>query len=484
MSEGDEQSKQVTVISSLPYNTTTNGSSNNNGSNSLPSLKSQQPQESPVPSHSHANVNSNVNSNPHSHHRHHHHYHKFVNHHHHTMPHHHHHHHHHHHSQPRVSPNTHPHHHHPAQLPLDQAQDGGTLPEPQASDTPRSDDKAGLKTMRTRKRKRTRNTRPHTPKLNTEPIKQLMAEMFPHRKFLGSIIYNPTTRWSTLQTETLYGLKPDLQRRFAELKTRYIERSKNMPVVELELETRYIPYLPPLSSEYVNSVVEIIIPFRHIVTFKQDLRNEIPQYRREVWGGASGVYTDDSDILYALMHLGFFDEEEEEAAEGEEGNGGKFDLSVWNPSWDPTVDLIKPIRSFQRASSCSSDDEEEEEQNNGAGGADEGVYGDLSVEILLLPPLPQYHGFCQHGINSRSWNVAPEKTTNQHSGLSFAVYNVKWTTRGSYLQNPLFHSLAATEAAEENHERDEPMVKTTRGWKFDLDTYKRIKKSSVDGNCK
>lgn len=97
------------------------------------------------------------------------------------------------------------------------------------------------------------------------------------------------------------------------------------------------------------------------------------------------------------MHLGLFN--------------NTIDLSIWNKKWT-TKDLIKPLQS--------------QLDNNDDGtnlGIDKDVYGDLSVEILLLPNLPKYYGFYQNGINSRSW------LTSYHSGLSFAVYNVKWETR-------------------------------------------------------
>lgn len=229
------------------------------------------------------------------------------------------------------------------------------------------------------------------PKLNLEPINQIIKELFPQRHFLGTLIYNPTTTWETLQTAELYGLKPELQNRFNEIKQEFIVRKKYQPFGGI----RYIPTLPPLPSEYINNIIEIKIPFRHIILFKQDIANEL--ITRELWGGASGIYTDDSDILQVLMHLGLFN--------------NTIDLSIWNKKWT-TKDLIKPLQS--------------QLDNNDDGtnlGIDKDVYGDLSVEILLLPNLPKYYGFYQNGINSRSW------LTSYHSGLSFAVYNVKWETR-------------------------------------------------------
>lgn len=219
-------------------------------------------------------------------------------------------------------------------------------------------------------------------------------ELFNDRHFLGTLIYNPTTTWDNLQTSQLYGIKQELQEHFNEIKQSYILRKFN----SIHSQVRYIPTIPPLPSDYINCIIEIKIPFRHIIEFKQDVGNDL--ITRELWGGASGVYTDDSDLLQVLMHLGLFN--------------NSIDLSIWNENWTAR-DLIKPLNVMEDKESM---------------GIDKGIYGDLSVEILLLPNLPKYYGFFQNGINSRSW-----LDQNHHSGLSYAVYNVKWETKGSYLRH-------------------------------------------------
>lgn len=289
--------------------------------------------------------------------------------------------HHHHHS-----PHHHHHHHHHYHHRLDNSSESTPLANTTNGSTKRKNDETEpLKPHRQLFKRRP------TPKLNLEPINQIIKELFPQRHFLGTLIYNPTTTWETLQTAELYGLKPELQNRFNEIKQEFIVRKKYQPFGGI----RYIPTLPPLPSEYINTIIEVKIPFRHIILFKQDIANEL--ITRELWGGASGIYTDDSDILQVLMHLGLFN--------------NTIDLSIWNKKWT-TKDLIKPLQS--------------QLDNNDDGtnfGIDKDVYGDLSVEILLLPNLPKYYGFYQNGINSRSWLIS------YHSGLSFAVYNVKWETR-------------------------------------------------------
>ncbi|KAI3406747.2 hypothetical protein KGF56_000352 [Candida oxycetoniae] len=293
----------------------------------------------------------------------------------------------------------------------------------------------------------------NTPKLNIEPIVQLISELFPKRQFLGTIIYNPTTTWDTLQTQYLYGLKQDLQRTFQKSKQNYRDRCAEG---DFKIETRYIPCIPPLPLEYINSIIEVIIPFRHIIEFKQDFRNEIVSKERELWGGTSGIYTDDSDILHVLLHMGLFND--------------SVDLSQWNKTWT-REDIIKPRYVMHSDNDDGSTSEEAKEKEQ----VDDDVYGDLSVEILLLPPLPQYIGYFQNGINARSWNVAKHNDAKQqeHSGLSYVVYNIRWLRRGSYLQ---FSQLkqACFDEMQRDYQENENLIKHSNGWLFDYKTFKRI----------
>ncbi|CCG21255.1 Rxt3 transcriptional repressor [Candida orthopsilosis Co 90-125] len=395
----------------------------------------------------------------------------------HSLPHHHHHHHHHHvhphhrHHHHHIVDNPNHHHHHhlehnnnsPSQAPTSNEQQQLQQVNIQRN---ASGEKYKLSTTEFPAPSNKRNK----PQLNTEPIKSIIEEFFPNRRFIGTIIYNPTTTWETLQTRTLYGLKPSLISRFDEIKKAYKQQTKfnNLP-------TRYIPVIPPLPQEYINSVIEIKIPFRYIVEFKQDLSNGIVS--RELWGGASGVYTDDSDILQVLLHIGFFND--------------SIDLSVWNKKWTMD-DILRPINALNQASKDSSmgvnkndlviNETEPQKQTNDSNSndantipqsVDKDIFGDLSVQVLLLPSLPSYHGFFANGINSRSWNLA-QSTNNQHSGLSYVVYNIKWEERGSYLQDKAL--MRAVELENEvDYELNHELMREKGGWNFDYDTYTRIK---------
>ena len=266
--------------------------------------------------------------------------------------------------------------------------------------------------------------------LDTEPIKELLTELFPSRQYLGTIIYNPTTTWETLQTSQLYGLKPEHHERFQEIKDLFEERSHDATV-------KYIPTIPPLSNDYINCVIEVKIPYAHIRRFKLDFETVIR--KRELWGGAGGVYTDDSDLLCVLTHLGLFN--------------NTIDLKQWNSKWVP-ADIIKPHT---------------QESENDPQDIDHGVYGDLSVEILLLPRLPLYPGYYANQINSRSWIG-----NNKHRGLSIAIHNIKWESCGTYLRDKSIFKRYHQELIQDTQE-NHSNISQKQGWSFNYKYYKELK---------
>lgn len=275
------------------------------------------------------------------------------------------------------------------------------------------------------------------PKLNTEAIHEILKEYFPKRKFLGTIIYNPTTTWETLQTEQLSGLKDEDHERFEEVKRAYIARIQDPH----ELSQRhYIPSIPLLRNDYINNILEVKIPIRHLKQFEACIHDGIVINNRELWGGVSGVYTDDSDILCVLAHLGLF--------------SGNLDLKDWNASWNSKSQHI----------SSKTTNENNESNNSG------NIHGDLSVELLLLPRLPQYHGFFANGINSRSWI----KTTGKHSGLSIAVYSVKWESPCTYLGEKSVYKNFQRELEQDAKEVN-LLSKGQSGWSFNYNYYKKLK---------
>lgn len=266
--------------------------------------------------------------------------------------------------------------------------------------------------------------------IDKSQLLEILKELFPHRHNLGTLVYNPTTTWSTLQTAQLTGLKPEHHERFQQLKEDYEDKLKEE---YFRNNFKYIPMIPPLSNDYINYLLEIKIPYKFIKLFKEDLDDGNIPLKRQIWGGASGIYTDDSDILLVLTHLGLF--------------SGNVDLTEWNEKWT-SDDIITPLDAKNDASE---------------------IHGDLSVTILLLPPLPEYHGYYANGINSKPWI-----RYNKHNGLSYAVYDVKWEGYGSYLRDKTLFKRYQTELYEDIETTKEELS-TKKGWSFNFAYYKQLK---------
>lgn len=271
------------------------------------------------------------------------------------------------------------------------------------------------------------------PKVNMTNIHPIIQELYPHRKHLGTIVYNPTTTWSTLQIDQLHGLSEHDLQRLVDIRDSYNERLKEPFAAAEEC---YIPVIPFLTDAYINCLLEVKIPYRFIKQFIEEFTLGKTQKKRELWGGASGIYTDDSDILAVLCHLGLFDD--------------ALDLTPNNSDWRPT-DVVKPLR-------VATD-------SNGV------QLLDLSVTLLMLPALRQYDGFYSNGINSRTWNA-----DNVHDGLSICVYSVKWETMQASVadRNVQKRSLLELEAEKENRKR---VIESGGGWKFNRKFYDQVKDS-------
>lgn len=265
--------------------------------------------------------------------------------------------------------------------------------------------------------------------LNLEEIKAIINEYYPICRYLGTIVYNPTTTWATLQILSLPGLKEEDFDKFIEIKQSYVDKL----IENSNYHTKYIPLIPPLNCEYINYLIELKIPARFIEMFKYNLQNN--ETKRDLWGGAGGIYTDDSDILCVLAHLGLFSEDQ-------------LNMKLWNQS---KVNIIKPLNTFNKPNDQIAD-------------------LDLSIEIVLLPPLPQYYGFYANGINSRSW-----LGKNKHDGLSIAVHNIKWETCDTYL-----HDKQTFKRYQGELSQDKQLCKDQNnnkpGWSFHADYYKQLKK--------
>lgn len=123
--------------------------------------------------------------------------------------------------------------------------------------------------------------------------------------------------------------------------------------------------------------------------------------KRRLWG--TDVYTDDSDVVAALHHGGYLDNNKPQ----HEGTATTEDVAV----------AAKKRGGKKRAASPTA------EHTNTTNEKDYSKDGDCIATILVLPRLAKYRGSCRNGINSRSW-------LTRHDGVSFKIEKVEFIHRG------------------------------------------------------
>lgn len=139
------------------------------------------------------------------------------------------------------------------------------------------------------------------------------------------------------------------------------------------------PFLPSFTREYVNKLIKIKISSNNIANFLNE--NSRRFQNNEIWG--TDIYTDDSDPLLVLKHVGFFDEtDSKDSKRRTSANLNSPDNVIGNPHIS--------------------------------------IKYDLEVTVLLLDCLQAYVGINRYQINARSWRGdAP------HDGLSYGIYEIK-----------------------------------------------------------
>ncbi|CAB4256986.1 Rxt3p [Maudiozyma barnettii] len=151
---------------------------------------------------------------------------------------------------------------------------------------------------------------------------------------------------------------------------------------------QYTPdcFLPPFNRTNINKLVKIKINSNEITNFLSGDSTRLQN--REIWG--SDIYTDDSDPLVVLKHIGFFNM-----------------LDSKNDSND--IPRKRTPANIQN-------------QDNVVGGAFIPFETSLEVTILILDCLEGYVGLNKNGVVARSW-LGPA----HHDGLSFGIYEIKVT---------------------------------------------------------
>ncbi|KAL8282483.1 hypothetical protein RB600_005776 [Gaeumannomyces tritici] len=192
-----------------------------------------------------------------------------------------------------------------------------------------------------------------------------------------------------------------------------------------------------------NCTVTVKISKAHLNSMA---REEITS-RRALWG--TDVYTDDSDVIAACIHGGWFRgewpedvnvdmlglyPEEPSRPSGPNGKGPGSRKAAQHPHMTsealPTPDaLTEPLKT---------------------GPVNVPPDKDLHVTVLVLPKLQHYASTVRYGIKSREWGNANRvrgssmtaddyshnpKLTASHDGLSFKVLGIRWVTNGAGAQS-------------------------------------------------
>ena len=125
--------------------------------------------------------------------------------------------------------------------------------------------------------------------------------------------------------------------------------------------------------------------------------------RRAVWG--TDIYTDDSDIIAACIHQGWF--------KGAWPVGVDEDLLGLELGDEGAVQASQPLTEIWTRPSPS-------------GPADVPKNRDLNINIVILPLLDKYSSVTRFGIKSREWGGNYDGYHSVHDGLSFMIHSIQW----------------------------------------------------------
>jgi hypothetical protein len=144
-----------------------------------------------------------------------------------------------------------------------------------------------------------------------------------------------------------------------------------------------------------NCTFTIKVPRIHLT----DTSREEITARRAVWG--TDIYTDDSDVIAACIHQGWF-----------RGKWGKdIDESLLLGLEDDESD--EPLQELYTAPLQR-------------GPIKVPLKKDLHITVLILPQLEKYASTTRFGIRSREWGEKREGYKGTHDGLSFMILSTRW----------------------------------------------------------
>jgi hypothetical protein len=167
--------------------------------------------------------------------------------------------------------------------------------------------------------------------------------------------------------------------------------------------------------------------------------------RRAVWG--TDIYTDDSDIIAACIHQGWF--------KGAWPAGVDEDLLGLELTEDGVIPVFQPL-------------DETWTNPPPSGPADVPKNRDLNVNILILPLLDKYSSVTRFGMKSREWGGNYDGYHSVHDGLSFMIQSIQWIDGVNGLEG------------RSTHDRRELMAQDQR--EADIEAAKALEELVLNGN--
>lgn len=155
--------------------------------------------------------------------------------------------------------------------------------------------------------------------------------------------------------------------------------------------------LPPFKGKD-NSVFTVKIP---PVYLDEISRREITK-RSAVWG--TDIYTDDSDVIAACIHQGWF--------------RGAWNEDVAVELLDLEIEVDEPQEPFSvdNIMTCP--------PPTGPIVVPEGY--ECHVTLVILPQLQKYGSMTRFGLRSKEWGYTREGYTSAHDGVSFMIHSIEW----------------------------------------------------------
>jgi hypothetical protein len=153
-----------------------------------------------------------------------------------------------------------------------------------------------------------------------------------------------------------------------------------------------------------NSTFTVKIPRSHLTHLN---RQEVTE-RKAVWG--TDVYTDDSDIIAACIHQGWF-----RGAWAPDVDVALLGLEIPESPRNSQVQVPKTLTIDDTLFSPPPTGPWEVPDNR-----------DCHITVIVLPTLEKYASTTRFGLRSREWGGKHDGYQSVHDGLSFMIHSLKW----------------------------------------------------------